>query len=119
MQVLRLWDIVFEGVFMGALGATNYQMINKSQLMDELLLLNDNLNADTVDKAVKEIIELIICAICNNRRVEVRGFGSFCLHQHKDRQARNPKTGEALLSCKKQVVHFKAGKVLRELVDYQ
>lgn len=50
-------------------------------------------------------------------RIEIRGFGSFGLHQHAPRIARNPKTGEPINSSAKAVVHFKPGKEMRERVN--
>ncbi|MGZ8944197.1 MAG: HU family DNA-binding protein [Methylococcaceae bacterium] len=39
-------------------------------------------------------------------RIEIRGFGSFGLHQHAPRIAHNPKTGDPINSSAKAVVHF-------------
>ena len=50
-------------------------------------------------------------------RVEIRGFGSFCLNYRPPRQGRNPKTGAKVIVSAKHVPHFKAGKELRERVD--
>lgn len=51
-------------------------------------------------------------------RVEVRGFGSFSTHTRPARRGRNPKTGEAVMVSTKSTPHFKAGKELRERVDF-
>lgn len=93
--------------------------ITRSQLIQKLSLIHDELPPETVDEAVREMIELMMSALCTDGRVEIRGFGSFCLHHHDARTARNPKTGQIVNIGKKSVPHFKAGKVLRELVDYE
>lgn len=105
--------------YMQATDVNNYEVINKSKLIDELSSINDNISEAVVDEAVRELIELMVNAISNDGRVEIRGFGSFCLHHHKARAARNPKTGEGVEIGAKAVPHFKAGKTLRELVDYE
>ena len=44
-------------------------------------------------------------------------FGTFSLSQRKERQGRNPKTGEPLTIPACKVVRFHPGKQLREAVD--
>lgn len=50
-------------------------------------------------------------------RIEVRGFGSFGLNYRPPRQGRNPKIDDKVKVSAKYVLHFKAGKDLRELVE--
>ena len=51
------------------------------------------------------------------KRIEIRGFGSFSLKEHRAYVGRNPKTGEEVPVDGKHSIHFKVGKDLRELVD--
>lgn len=104
---------------MQTINVGDYQSINKSQLIDELVNANDCIDEATVNEAVRELIELMVMVISSGERVEIRGFGSFCLHYHKARMARNPKTGDDVSVNAKAVPYFKAGKILRELVDYE
>ena len=39
-------------------------------------------------------------------RIEIRGFGSFSLHTHQSRIARNPKTGEKIALERRNTVPF-------------
>ena len=50
-------------------------------------------------------------------RIEIRGFGSFCLHYRAPRTGRNPKTGESVSLGTKYVPHFKPGRELRNSVN--
>ncbi len=50
-------------------------------------------------------------------RIEIRGFGSFCLHYRPPRNAHNPKTGDKVVTKAKHSPHFKPGKDLRERVN--
>src|SRR5438105_4073514 len=52
-------------------------------------------------------------------RIENRGFGSFGLNYRPPRTGRNPKSGEKVQVPQKHVPHFKAGKELRERVDFE
>ena len=56
-------------------------------------------------------------ALSGGERIEIRGFGSFCLHYRPPRLGRNPKTGESVALRGKHVPHFKPGKELRERVS--
>ncbi len=67
--------------------------------------------------AVKMILEEMTKALVNNNRIEIRGFGSFCLHFRAPRLGRNPKTGDTVELSGKHVPHFKPGKELRERVN--
>jgi integration host factor subunit beta len=68
------------------------------------------------EMAVTEILGAIHAALLHGDRIEIRGFGSFCLNYRASRQARNPKTGEPVTVSAKWVPAFKAGKELRERV---
>lgn len=92
-------------------------MINKSDLIDELSLQHDSIGGDLVDESVRLIIEMMVETLVADGRVEIRGFGSFCLRHRKPRIARNPRTGKKVAIGSKAVPHFKPGKALREAVN--
>ena len=58
-------------------------------------------------------------SLADGERIEIRGFGSFCLHYRPPRIGRNPKSGEPVTLSEKHVPHFKPGKQLRERVNNQ
>ena len=67
--------------------------------------------------AVNSIIDQLSQSLANGGRIEIRGFGSFCLHYRPPRRAHNPKTGEKLVTVPKFAVHFKSGKELKILIN--
>ena len=67
--------------------------------------------------AVNTLIKQMSDTLSHGGRIEVRGFGSFCLHFRPPRRAHNPKTGEKLITQPKYAVHFKPGKEVREQVN--
>lgn len=69
-----------------------------------------------VELVVGEILGAIHDALAAQGRVEIRGFGSFCLNYRPPRNARNPMTGEPVQVPGKRMPHFKPGKELRERV---
>lgn len=89
----------------------------KSELIANLSAKMTNLPEATVAKGVNIIIEEIIATLVDGNRIEVRGFGSFCLHHRASRNAHNPRTGEKVFTEEKKTPHFKAGKDLRDRIN--
>ncbi len=92
-------------------------MLIKSQLIAEISKQLSHLPEKDIALAVNSIIEQMSDILSNGGRIEIRGFGSFCLHYRPPRKAHNPKTGEKLITNPKYAVHFKPGKELREQVN--
>lgn len=91
--------------------------MTKSELIDNIVTQQDQLPPKDVELSVKMILERMTQALVNNDRIEIRGFGSFCLHYRAPRVGRNPKTGDAVELSGKSVPYFKPGKELRERVN--
>jgi integration host factor subunit beta len=72
-----------------------------------------------VEESVNQIIECMGNELCKGGRIEIRGFGSFCIHYRPSRKARNPKTGKKVETGPRHSPHFKPGKELRERVNNQ
>jgi integration host factor subunit beta len=58
---------------------------------------------DTMEKALKE-----------ERRIELRGFGSFAVRKRKARSTKNPKTGTIMNIPERKTIHFTMSKSLKE-----
>lgn len=91
--------------------------MTKSELIEKLSLKQSQLTSKDVEFAVKTLTEQMAQTLASGGRIEIRGFGSFCLHYRPPRIGRNPKTGEAVALTGKYVPHFKPGKELRERVN--
>ena len=91
--------------------------MTKSELIERIALSQDQLPAKDVELAVRMILERMIAALVANKRIEIRGFGSFSLHYRAPRVGRNPKTGDAVSLTGKYVPYFKPGKELRTRVN--
>lgn len=91
--------------------------MTKSELIERISLSQDQLPAKDVELAVRMILERMIAALVVNKRIEIRGFGSFSLHYRAPRVGRNPKTGDAVSLTGKYVPYFKPGKELRTRVN--
>lgn len=92
-------------------------MLIKSQLIAEMAKEFPSLPEKEIIQSVNSIIEQMSQTLSQGGRIEIRGFGSFCLHYRPPRRAHNPKTGEKLMTQPKYAVHFKPGKEVREQVN--
>ena len=92
-------------------------VMTKSELIEKIAAQQEQLSPRDVELAVKMILEKMTQALVHNQRIEVRGFGSFCLHFRAPRVGRNPKTGDTVELSGKYVPYFKPGKDLRERVN--
>ena len=91
--------------------------MTKSELIEILVKKQAHLEKPDVELAVKTILDLMSESLAESSRIEIRGFGSFCLHHRPPRLGRNPKSGEPVSLPEKHVPHFKPGKELRERVN--
>ena len=91
--------------------------MTKSQLIT-LIAQQLKLTRKDAETAVDAVFDSIACSLEAGRRVELRGFGSFGLKERRERDGRNPKTGEAVAVEAKRVLFFKTGRALRERVDH-
>jgi len=83
---------------------------------DIVTILSEEMNISQKKSAeiVDFIFEKMKKAILNGDRIEVRGFGSFCVKSYKSRKGRNPKTGEIIDVPPKKLPFFKVGKELKK-----
>jgi len=91
--------------------------MTKSELIERIAQHQEQLPPKDVELAVKMILEKMTQALVHNQRIEVRGFGSFCLHYRAPRTGRNPKTGDSVELTGKYVPYFKPGKDLKDRVN--
>src|SRR5690606_39007829 len=91
--------------------------MTKSELVELIASKQTQLSVKDVELAVKTIIEHMSQSLTDGQRIEIRGFGSFCLHHREARTGRNPKTGEATQPPAKFAPHLTPGKEVREQVN--
>jgi integration host factor subunit beta len=100
------------------LGRPGATAMTKSELIDRLAAQFPQLVAKDAELAVKMVLDAMAESLAKGERIEIRGFGSFGLNYRPPRTGRNPKSGEKVQVPEKYVPHFKAGKELRERVDF-
>jgi integration host factor subunit beta len=92
-------------------------ILNKSELISNLSLKFKSFTSADIDYSVKKVLEFISQSLYSGDRIEIRGFGTFSLHKHNSRTARNPKTGQLVALEKRFSVHFKPSKELKSRVN--
>lgn len=92
--------------------------MTRSDLILKLAERYPQLLGKDAELAVKVILDSMASTLSSGDRIEIRGFGSFVLNYRPPRMGRNPKSGEKVQVPAKYVPHFKAGKELRERVDF-
>ena len=63
------------------------------------------------------IMSTIIDSLSNNKRVELRGFGTFGSKHRMPKKARNPGTGDPIYLPERYVPTFKPSKLMRSRVN--
>lgn len=66
---------------------------------------------------VKALLKIISDNLTGGKEVNLTGFGAFKLTHRKERQGRNPKTGESILIPAQNGITFKAAKMLRDALN--
>lgn len=90
--------------------------MNKSDIIN-LVTERNNLSLSDVEYSIKKVIEYMSANLYQGERIEIRGFGTFSLHTHQSRIARNPKTGDKIALERRNTVHFKPSKELKSRVN--
>ena len=85
--------------------------MTKNNLIDHVSEAMKGTKKDA-EVVVDAVIESIAGALAKGEKVDLRGFGSFQVSGKKERQGRNPRTGEAMTIAARNVAVFKPSKEL-------
>ena len=66
---------------------------------------------------VNDIIDIIIEGLISNKKVKIHNFGTFKLNNKRSRVGRNPKTKEEYNISSRNVITFKASKILLKYIN--
>lgn len=89
--------------------------MNKSDLI-EMVAEKAGITKKDSEKAVTAILEGITDTLAKGDKVQLVGFGTFEVRSRKEREGRNPSTGETIRIAAQKVPAFKAGKSLKDTV---
>jgi len=89
--------------------------VNKSELVD-LVAEKAGMSKKDSEKAVKAVLDSITEGLVKGDKVQLVGFGTFEVRNRKEREGRNPATGEKIKIEALKVPAFKPGKALKDKV---
>jgi DNA-binding protein HU-beta len=89
--------------------------MNKGELVDAIATKADVTKKDA-DAVLSAIIETIVDTVATGEKVTLVGFGAFEKRDRKEREGRNPKTGETMTIAATSVAAFSAGKLFKDKV---
>ncbi len=69
------------------------------------------------EKAFSATVSSITEALVAGDKVQVVGFGTFEVRDRKEKESKNPRTGEKIVVPAKKAPAFKAGKALKDAVN--
>ena len=68
---------------------------------------------------VNDIIDIIIEGLQNDKKVKIHNFGTFKMNNKKSRIGRNPKTKKEYNISSRNVITFKASKILLKFINIE
>ena len=89
--------------------------MNKGELVDAVAQ-KATVTKKQADAVISAVVESIMEAVSSGDKVTLVGFGSFESRDRKEREGRNPKTGEKMIIPATKVPAFSAGKLFKERV---
>src|SRR5229473_2209555 len=70
-------------------------------------------SADLVDLAFEMMKE----TLGRGEKIKISGFGNFVLRDKRQRQGRNPQTGDPIVITERRVLNFKASQILKHALN--
>ena len=84
----------------------------KSDLLTTIHNKYPSLNLNDIELIIKLFFNKIVKSLDDDKKIELRGFGTFAKKINKAKYVRNPKTNEKIYKSENFKIHFKAGKIL-------
>jgi len=85
--------------------------MTRNNLIDHVTHATNGTKQET-ERVIDAVPETIVDALIKGEKVDLRGFGTFQVSGKKERQGRNPRTGETLTIAARNVAVFKPSKEL-------
>lgn len=75
------------------------------------------LSKKDAEKAIAAVVSSVTDALVAGDKVQLVGFGTFEVRDRKEKESKNPKTGEKIIVPAKKAPAFKPGKALKDAVN--
>ena len=90
--------------------------MNKTELI-AAVAERAELSKKDAEKAVKAFTDVVADELVKGEKIQLVGFGTFEVSERKEREGRNPKSGEKMTISASRTPKFKAGKALKDQVN--
>ena len=90
--------------------------MNKAELVSAIAAKAEISKKDS-EKALKAFEDVVIEELARGGKIQLVGFMSLDVTERKEREGRNPRTGETMTIPASKTVKFKVGKVLKDAVN--
>lgn len=90
--------------------------MNKTELI-AAVAERAELSKKDAEKAVKAFTDVVAEELVKGEKIQLVGFGTFEVSERKEREGRNPKSGEKMTISASRTPKFKAGKALKDRVN--
>ena len=94
-----------------------FRSVSRSQLITRLADKQRSLTPNDVKAAVEVILDYMGESFREGKRIEIRKFGSFSIHKHKQKMTHNLKTSKTVLVPERNTPHFKPSASLKESIN--
>ena len=90
--------------------------MNKTELI-AAVAERAELSKKDAEKAVKAFTDVVAEELVKGEKIQLVGFGTFEVSERKEREGRNPNSGEKMTISASRTPKFKAGKALKDQVN--
>ena len=90
--------------------------MTKSDLVAQIAA-RANLSKAAAERSLNAMLRAMQEALGSDDKITLTGFGTFSVEERKERQGRNPRTGEAITIEASKGVRFRPGKILKDTVN--
>ncbi len=90
--------------------------MNKSEIIARVAA-ETGMSQSVLDLALNKMINCISSSLAAGEDVSMAGFGNFSVKSRRERQGRNPRTGDAIMIAASKSVGFKPAKALKDAVN--
>lgn len=91
--------------------------MNKAELITAIAEETKQTKADT-EKFLNAFTNVVTNTLAGGHKVQITGFGTFDVAERAERTGRNPVTNEAMLIPASKHPKFKAGKILKNSINF-
>ena len=83
----------------------------------ELIAEKTGFTIKDIKVVVEGFLEEVKNALVDDKHIEIRGFGTFKVKNHKARKARNPRTNQEVMVTSRKKAFFKVSKEMNKVLN--